>query len=220
MSIILEGVVGSTAYGLSTPDSDIDKLGVFMLPIKDVLGLSEPKQTIVHNNPDATYHELKKFINLCLKNNPTVLELLWLDDYTILSDQGVYLIGARDLFLSQNIRNTYGGYARQQSEKLKKRGNFSSDLKKRQAKHGRHCARLLLQGIQLLKTHDVKIKLSDTEISYIFMMGEMAETNIDFFSKEIDRLFYVFDNIESSLPQKPNYEKANNLLLDLRKSYD
>ena len=32
MHILLQGVVGSTAYGLSGPDSDVDRAGVFAHP--------------------------------------------------------------------------------------------------------------------------------------------------------------------------------------------
>jgi len=69
-SIVLEGITGSTAYGLATPDSDVDKHGVYQAPTRAVLGLFPPKETVVTNDPDITHHELAKFIRLAAKANP------------------------------------------------------------------------------------------------------------------------------------------------------
>jgi hypothetical protein len=44
---ILQGIVGSTAYGLATPTSDIDRMGVFVAPTKEIVGFHPPKGTIV-----------------------------------------------------------------------------------------------------------------------------------------------------------------------------
>ncbi len=59
-SIILEGITGSTAYGLATPDSDVDKHGIYQASTHEVLGLFPPKETVVTNDPDITYHEVAK----------------------------------------------------------------------------------------------------------------------------------------------------------------
>lgn len=33
-AMLLAGIVGSTAYGLAGPDSDVDRLGVFAVPTR------------------------------------------------------------------------------------------------------------------------------------------------------------------------------------------
>lgn len=143
-SIILEGITGSTAYGLATPDSDVDKHGVYQAPTREVLGPFPPKETVVMNDPDITYHEVAKFIRLTAKANPTVLEILYLDDYTIITPVGQMLIDNRSAFLSKTIYHSYGGYAIAQARRLNARGDsFSSDTKNRYSKHARHCYRLL-----------------------------------------------------------------------------
>ena len=50
MKIILEGVVGSTAYGLNTPESDIDTAGIFVAPLEEVLGLRTLRETYCKND--------------------------------------------------------------------------------------------------------------------------------------------------------------------------
>lgn len=217
--VLLEGVVGSTAYGLNHADSDIDKLGVFIYPTDEILGLKNTQDSIVTTNPDRTLHEVLKFIQLCLNSNPTVMELLWLPEYTTCNFGGHMLVAARDVFLSNKIRNTYGGYARQQAKKLAEKGDFGSDLKKRQAKHGRHCTRLLLQGVQALQTGKITVRLTLEQAQTCTLMGEMAASSPELFAADIESMFEAFDATKSVLPDEPNYDRANDILLQLRKVY-
>lgn len=82
-TILLSGVVGSTAYGLDTADSDVDRLGLFAAPTVAFHGLHRPQESHVTIHPDATYHEAAKWIRLALGGNPTVTELVWLDQYEV-----------------------------------------------------------------------------------------------------------------------------------------
>src|SRR3712207_6802639 len=78
--IILQGIVGSTAYGLAREGSDVDRLGVFVTPTEELFYIAAPRQTIVTHKPDQTLHEIGKYVSLALKCNPTILELMWLPD--------------------------------------------------------------------------------------------------------------------------------------------
>lgn len=56
---ILAGHVGSVAYGLSTPESDVDTLGVFVAPTREILGLHPERasqQSIVTSAPPTRFH--------------------------------------------------------------------------------------------------------------------------------------------------------------------
>ena len=44
-NVLLSGIVGSTAYGLDTKDSDVDRLGVFAAPTEKLLGLHPVQQS-------------------------------------------------------------------------------------------------------------------------------------------------------------------------------
>ena len=79
-NVLLSGIVGSTAYGLATEDSDVDRLGVFAAPTERLVGLHPPQPSVVSSKPDATFHEAGKFAALALKVNPTITELMWLPD--------------------------------------------------------------------------------------------------------------------------------------------
>lgn len=167
MDILLSGIVGSTAYGLDGPDSDVDRLGVFAAPTIAFHGLTRPKESDVTTNPDQTLHEAGKFCRLALGGNPTVSELLWLKDYETVTELGKELLALRNAFLSAPaVRRAYLGYANEQLNKLIRRadGSFSSDIPARRAnKHATHLARLVQQGEQLYTTGHLAIRVADPE---------------------------------------------------------
>src|SRR5438105_810242 len=110
-NIILEGICGSQAYGLANEDSDQDVKGIYVAPTSEVLSLPpfSPRKTIDHTDPDFTYHEIGKYVSLALKANPTALEVLFLEGYTVQTKLGHMLVDNRHLFLSNVIYRSYGG---------------------------------------------------------------------------------------------------------------
>lgn len=211
---ILVGVVGSTAYGLNHKDSDIDVLGVFVTPTLDLVGLTKPRETFSSTNPDVTLHEVGKFCALALKGNPTVLELLFLDGYSEITIEGEGLVRIKDSFLGATpIRNAYIGYAKSQIKRLNDRGDFGSDLKKRYAKHARHCFRLLLQAEQLLQTGDMNVKVTPEQREFLFSLGERS---IEELTVEFDKKVAFLDGIKSTLPEFPDDETVNQALINIR----
>lgn len=126
---IFIGLAGSHAYGLNRPDSDRDYRGVFIAPKKYYLGFDRIEQRdegwdepgifpFLDGNEDTVIYELRKVIQLLAGNNPNVLELLWLQDYPVLTEVGKHLIHSRQLFLSKKIKHTYSGYAFAQIKKI------------------------------------------------------------------------------------------------------
>lgn len=214
MRIILEAIVGSTAYGLAHSGSDIDKLGLFVAPTVDILGVGSVKQTIVKKEPDITFHEIGKFCQLALKCNPTILELLYMDKYTVLEEEGQVLIEIRSSFLSNTVKRAYGGYAISQARKLGRRGHsFSSATKNRYPKHARHCFRLLQQGRQLLTEGVLDVRVANP--TELLQIGELEpEQLITKFEEE----FAVFNQIESVLPDMPDIETVSNALVRIRRA--
>lgn len=218
-NIVLEGVTGSRAYGLDTEDSDTDIKGVYLLPTREVLslGFKSEKTTKDHVDPDWVYHEVQKFMHLAAKGNPTITELLWLEDYTILDDVGKLLVDNRELFLNNVFYNSYGGYALSQARKLNARGGtYGNGRNKRYEKHTRHCFRLLYQGKQLLETGKLTVRVTPEMREELFAIGKMSpEDIVDRFEKE----FKEFDKIKSVLPDEPNTKAINDLLLSIREAH-
>lgn len=220
-NIILEGVTGSTAYGLATKDSDVDIKGVYLLPTGAVLsiGFNPQKTTKDHVDPDWVYHEVGKFMQLVINGNPTVTELLYLDEYTIMTPIGKMLIDNRDAFLSTKaVTNAYSGYAFSQAKRLNNRteqglDGYDSSLKNRFAKHTRHCFRLLMQARQLLETGTLDVKVTPEQRKYLFEMGEKTADEV---VEEFMRQDAEMKNVKSVLPDEPDYERLNKLLYEIR----
>lgn len=221
-NIILEGITGSVAYGLATENSDVDIKGIYLLPTKEVLSLGfNPQSTTKdHVDPDWVYHEVGKFMKLVMAGNPTVNELLWLEDYTVLTPVGQLLIDNRKLFLSTKaVDKAYRGYAMGQAERLARRtaqgmDGYDSSLKNRFAKHTRHCFRLLLQCRQLLETGELTVRVTPEQREWLFSLGEAVDAD------SIVRKFIEEDakmnDIVSVLPDQPDTEKLNELLYKIR----
>jgi uncharacterized protein len=115
---LLKGISGSRAYGTNVQASDTDIRGVFMLPQKDLYGLSYTEQVADERN-DIIYYEVKRFIDLLLKNNPNILELLALPDDCVLYRHPSVLRLKSELFLSKKCKFTFAQYAFAQIKKAR-----------------------------------------------------------------------------------------------------
>lgn len=195
-NLILQGVVGSTAYGLNRPDSDRDHIGVFVYDRGDYYGLTEPDESIVTKDPDLALHEARKYCRLILKCNPTVMELLWLNEYEYSDHWGQKLISLRTKCLSEAaVREAYLGYAKSQLNRLH---NRQGDLnEKRVAKHAMHMARLTNQGMELYTTGHLTIKVADPAW-YIYF----SQQSTDYWTKWYAEQEQIFRSSKCVLPAK------------------
>ena len=73
---------GSRAYGLDTPDSDFDYRGIFVPNFSHLIGLKNCEQVKV-NGDDWVCHSLPQFVKLVIKQNPTILEMLFIQPITV-----------------------------------------------------------------------------------------------------------------------------------------
>lgn len=217
MKTILKARVGSHLYELDTPESDEDFLGVFVRPTQEVLGFGNDKDSYETKNPDTKMYEVKRFMSLAAGGNPSVLELLYCPNYEIMLIEGESLVNHRECFLSNRVRDSFGGYAYQQAKKLQKRTEdglegFNPAVKKRTPKHARHCLRLLQQGKELLKTGVINPVVKNRD--ELFAVGEMPVEEI---IKRFEEEYALFKEAESILPDEPDWVSLNKILLGIRK---
>lgn len=116
---ILLTISGSHGYGTNTEDSDIDMRGIFIANKNFYIGLHRGKEQIEDKENDTVIYEIRKFFSLATKNNPNILELLWMPDYVTLTEEGKRIIDNRDIFLSKLVFHTFSGYALMQLHKIK-----------------------------------------------------------------------------------------------------
>lgn len=216
-NIVLECVVGSHLYNLDTPESDEDVKGIYVLPTTDLIssldGWYKVEKVYDHTDPDWAYYEVQKFMGLVVKGNPTLLELLFADNYTRINHIGEALVKFRYSFLSEAaVRNSYLGYATQQ---FSRRYRNAADITEyRNGKHCRHIWRLLKQYEQLATTGTLTPRLTDEERKECFAFQEKSYEEVyEWFRDERARL----EKLPSVLPAEPGWVTLNNLLYEIRK---
>ena len=122
---------GSHAYGTNIPTSDTDYSGVFVQNLDSILGMSYVDQ-INDDKNDIVIYELRRFLELLAKNNPTVLELLNTPEDCVIYKHPLFdkILENKDNLLTKICANSFGGYAKEQISKAKgqnKKQNWEKD---------------------------------------------------------------------------------------------
>ncbi|EDM36477.1 hypothetical protein PBAL39_12252 [Pedobacter sp. BAL39] len=116
--LLFECVSGSRAYGLATATSDTDIKGVYYLSRDQFFGLTDLPQISDERN-DKVYYELGRFVELLLRNNPNILEMLAAPEEDILFMHPVMKRLNISSFLSKLCKDTFAGYAVTQIRKAR-----------------------------------------------------------------------------------------------------
>jgi predicted nucleotidyltransferase len=216
VTVLLQGVVGSVAYGLAHEGSDVDRLGIFAASFRELHGLARLNESRVTRDPDQTLHEAAKALRLILSCNPTASEILWLPEYEVLHPLGRELIAIRGSLLSEKaVRNAYLGYATQQFRKLKLKGHFGADVpRSRIEKHARHIVRLCQQAVALHEEGYLMIRLPNAEAIRDFGAAIAADP------READDLIRRTEyrlSLPGVLPERPDRDAAEQWLLEVRR---
>lgn len=120
--LIYEYVRGSHAYGLNTPQSDIDTGGVYVAETDEVLGLRAGyKEQISDSKSDNVWYEVGRFLELCLNSNPNMLEALFIPERCVryCAPEMKLILEHREKFLSKKAFNALCGYAIEQIKKAR-----------------------------------------------------------------------------------------------------
>ncbi len=119
--VIFRGIWGSHAYGTSTPESDQDSVGVFVLESEAYLSLEETPVQVSDERNDNRFYSLRNFLELASNGNPNILDVLFLPEDCILTTSQYWrmLQNNRNFFLSRKVLQTYCDCARGQMRKPK-----------------------------------------------------------------------------------------------------
>jgi uncharacterized protein len=116
--ILFEVISGSKSFGLNTPASDTDIKGVYYLPKEKFFGLDYIPQ-ISNETNDEVYYEIGRFVELLLKNNPNILEILATPEDCILYKHPLMENLKIEDFLSKLCKDSFAGYAVTQIKKAR-----------------------------------------------------------------------------------------------------
>jgi hypothetical protein len=208
--IVLEGVVGSRAHGLAGEGSDADRRGVFLAPSAEFFGLDDVQETADNPYTDEVLHELGRFVRLALKANPTIIELLWLEQYETCTQVGLELVGLRTAMLgAARVRSSYLHSAADLLKVLHRGGE-------RTAKTARHMARLLVTGYGLWYSGQLQVSLADPD--YVQDFGErVAAGDVGIADEMVIHYEELFDSTPTQLPKEPDRERVDAWLKETRR---
>ncbi|SKA86661.1 hypothetical protein SAMN02745166_01328 [Prosthecobacter debontii] len=211
--IIYRCVVGSRAYGLETESSDTDLRGIYLAPAELHWSLYGAPEQFEDNATQSCYWEFQKFLTMALKANPNILECLYSPLVEKCSQVAEALLSVRDHFLSQMIFQTFNGYALSQFKKIEQDRRNQGQVR---WKHAMHLLRLLMTGAATLREGYVPVHVGDRRDQLLAVKrGEFTWEEIDAWRQELHRDFELA-LAETKLPERPDYEAANRLLIQAR----
>lgn len=114
---------GSHAYGMATPESDLDLRGIAVPPAAYLLGYSARfEQLELKGDPDVVVFALAKFLRLAADCNPNTLESLFVDPEDVLYVHPAFqrLLDIRDRLLSLRASYRFRGYAVSQLKRIRR----------------------------------------------------------------------------------------------------
>lgn len=219
-------ISGSHLYGFPSSDSDYDLRGIHLLPLEQVVGLSQGQETVERMirreglEIDLVTYDIKKFLALLLNKNGLVLEQL----YSPLVIQSSPAIEELQQFargcITRNHRFHYLGFARSQW-KL-----FAKENPPR-VKPLLYIYRVLLTGIHLMQTGEVESNLlrlnEHFALPYIPGLIErkkagaeqsvLQNADMTFYQQEYERLLSKLEEAGqmSNLPDGASLEEKNML---------
>lgn len=212
--IIYRCVIGSQAYGLSRESSDVDRRGIYIPPADLEWSIYGVPEQIENPRTEECYWELKKFLVLALKANPNILECLFTPVVEPSSEIADLLLANRAIFLSKLVYQTYNGYLMSQFKKLEQDLRTTGEIK---WKHAMHLIRLLLQGTGVLTQAHVPVSVAEHRDSLLAIRdGSQSWAEVNswrlWLHKQFEKAFQ-----STSLPDLPDYAKANELLIWARR---
>lgn len=219
---ILKVLVGSRAHGLSTPDSDFDYRGVFVVPTDEILKLGGNTKAThwSEGKDDDTAYEISHFLHLATKSNPSILEV-FVGPVIETTKWGDKL---RDLFPyiydTRRVVDAFVGYSRNQQKKMLDDKYESAG---RKWKYAVAYLRTLIMARQLIITDTMTLKVP------LIWMKNLEEIRDGMWS--IGRImdmalalkvgvYAAYEEcVDEGRTRKPDMEKINEFLLELRHDF-
>ena len=222
-------VAGSRLYGTSTPDSDWDISGVTLAPKSYWVGartFEQAEAQVPDEGMDIVIYDLRKWLHLTVNVNPNVVETLYVpiqSEATIFAAPAWEWISARTRpLISRRAHAGYHGYATSQLKKMLTKQTNKTGRREIADAHGfdtkfaMHGFRLARQGAELLRTGTMTFPRPDAQDLRRIRDGikyKDSETCIAYWEREAADLDQAL--AESCLPEKPEFDEYDRLLIDV-----
>ncbi len=240
-----EATMGSEAYGVSSNSSDIDIYG-FAIPDKqdifphlrgeiDGFGTQKKRFEVWQQHHikdvqarggdgcvyDCQYYSIVKYLDLVMRNNPNMLDSLFVPQRCIrfTTPVGQRIRDSRKLFLHKGSWHTFKGYAYSQLNKIFNKEYLNSpkrraDIEKHgySTKEAYHTVRLMLEAEQILEEGDLDLERNRELLKTIRAGAWSADEVKKYFVEKERQLERAY--AESKLRHSPDEEAIRTLLLD------
>jgi len=230
--LVFSTISGAHLYGFPSADSDFDLRGIHVLPLEQVVGLDDGKETVEKSGIydgmeiDLVTHDAKKFFGLMLKKNGYVLEQLLSPLVVQTTPEHDELKAIAKDCITRYHAHHYLGFAATQWKLFCK----ESPPK---VKPLLYVYRVLLTGIHMMRTGEVEANLlklnEEANLSYIGELvdrklagpekGRLEAADVSFHQNEYDRLVAELESAaeNSTLPEQATAKRAlNDLLVRMR----
>jgi predicted nucleotidyltransferase len=234
-------ITGSKAYGCHQNNKSDDDIVGWCFPRKETVfphlngyihGFGNPPESFEvwqqhhvkddQKQYDFTIYSIIKFVQLCMKNNANILDVLFVPQQCVIhcTQTAQILRDRRKEFLHKGAYSSFRGYSFSQMNKMatknpKEGSNRYEDIKinKWDRKYGYHLVRLLLECEQILATGDLDLQ-RDSETYKAIRRGDWTEQQVrDFFAQKEKYLEELYQ--KSTLPHRPNEDKIKEILLQV-----
>ncbi|MBA4188300.1 MAG: nucleotidyltransferase [Planctomycetaceae bacterium] len=223
-------VSGSHLYGFPSVDSDIDLRGCFLAPLRSVIGLKSPPETVEPKGVlaglevEAVSHEVGKYLRLLCKHNGYVLEQIFSPLVVSGADFLARLRPLATQCVTRHCYHHYRGFLQTQRKLMQKEPVV-------RAKTLLYAYRVAMTGVHLLETGTVESHLPTLNerfgLSYIPELvarkvdaeaTPLTGTDAAFHHSELDgweqRLDQAFAG--SKLPDDAPVDLLNEFVVELR----
>lgn len=164
-------VSGAHLYGFASPDSDVDLRGAFVLPLRDLLGLRAPSETLEVSecrsglDLDWVAHDVRKFARMMTRANGYALEQLYSPLVVMGGAEHDELREIGRGCMTRDLFRHYRGFAAGQRKRLSQPDPT--------VKHLLYAYRVYLTGIHVLRSARIEANLSS--LNQLFELGQIEE---------------------------------------------
>lgn len=227
--------VGSQLYGTATPLSDKDFKGFCFQEPDELIGLKNFEQQEFNNGvadgPDkreGVVYSVDRYINLCLKGNPTVIEIAfaaseyWMHTTPVGEEVIKYV---RDNLLTKHLFKPYSAYHTAQVRKLQsmeRTGKRASMVEEfgYDVKFAMHAYRLARQCVIVFQEGVLRPTLdpADKQVCLELRAGKYTKEEALKILEDVDKQMYAAYKL-STLREMPDFNKANDFVTNLNMEF-
>lgn len=148
--IIMTRVAGSRCFNLDIETSDWDWAGVYVAPLRVLIGLTPPaKESYAIDAPNCQFHEVRRFAEMLNEGTPAAIESMFCDRMIHVTPPWEALRLIRHRFVTQKCVKKYIDYGKGQLNKYLKGEAVHSKGGKPGEKWLYHVVRLAKQAVRI-----------------------------------------------------------------------